>query len=111
MRGKIASPHIDVGCDVCNWFFTIWSNVERPVRFYAGDRTREGTGHATKYAFEFTCSYDQFNRYKAKRCKAVVDKMRYGLNAKAEEVGEPLHQYYNTPSCHDLPNERPFWER
>ncbi len=32
-----------VGCDMCNWFFGIYSQVyDRRIRFFSNDRTREG---------------------------------------------------------------------
>ncbi len=107
LSGDISSPNIDIGCDACNWFFTIWSNAIRPVRFFANDRSKEGT-KGSRIAFEFTCDYDPHNSYRAKRCKAQVDQIRTMINRVSVDLGEPIHQYYNTPSCHLLPYERSF---
>ncbi len=101
----------DIGCDACNWFFTIWSGVLHPIRFYANDRVPRGT-RATRWAFDFTCNYDPLDWRRAALCKSTVDlRVRSWLNDAARKLGDPLHHYYNTPSCHDLPNERPFQER
>ncbi len=111
LQADVSSTKVEVGCDACNWFFTIWSGVRHPIRFYANDRSRHGT-YDTRYAFEFTCSYDQYNRYRAKLCKSHVEGIRSHLNGKHLEAGTVHHHYYNTPSCH--PNadyERPFYER
>ncbi len=111
LKNDIETLDKDIGCDACNWFFTIWSPFYgKSVRFYAIDRTREGT-RDTRWAFDFTCNYNPHNHYRAKRCQAAVDQVRYMLNRAAEKIGEPLHHYYNTPSCHNVANERPFHER
>ncbi len=33
------------------------------------------------------------------------------MNADTLKWGDDIRQYYNTPSCHDLSNEPPFWWR
>ncbi len=44
MRANMDSSHRrDVGCDMCNWFFGIYSQVYgRRLRFFSNDRTQEG---------------------------------------------------------------------
>ena len=111
LQNNIDSSDKHIGCDACNWFFTIWSPRYRTVRFFANDRTREGAGPRTRWAFDFTCNYNQHNRRKAHMCQAAVDKVRYQLNRRAMDLSDPLHHYYNTPSCHKVANERPFAHR
>ncbi len=42
----------DVGCDMCNWFFGIYSQVHnRRIRFFSNDRTRE-VGSCTNGMFK-----------------------------------------------------------
>lgn len=41
----------------------------------------------------------------------AISQVRYRMNEDSIKAHNPLRQYYNTPSCHDLPNERPFYER
>ncbi len=60
---------------------------------------------------DFTCYYNHRDRYKAKKCKAQVDRVRTYFNEAHRHLGIPVNQYYNTPSCHDSPNETPFYER
>ncbi len=111
LRAPISNTKVEVGCDACNWFFTIWSGTRHPVRFFANDRRREGTGD-TRYAFEFTCSYNQYDRRRAKMCKAHVEDIRSHLNSRHLKFGTTHHHYYNTPSCHPKArHERPFFER
>ncbi len=58
-----------------------------------------------------TCYYDHRNRYKSRMCQSQVDRVRRKFNELHARHGVPVNHYYNTPSCHDVENETPFYER
>ena len=60
---------------------------------------------------DFTCYYDHLDRYKSRMCQAQVDRVRRKFNELHARQGVPVNHYYNTPSCHDVDNETPFYER
>ncbi len=111
LRSSILSRELDIGCDACAWHVTVWTASFHQVRFFANDRDRAGS-LGTQWAFELICIYNPRNRLRSRRCRSAVDRARFKLNEATNlRLSEPLHQSYNTPSCHLLPNERPFAER
>ncbi|TRY76806.1 hypothetical protein TCAL_10455, partial [Tigriopus californicus] len=95
----------DLGCDWCYWTLVIWNGPKRPL-FFANDPPPDQKGI---YTLDFTCQYDPHSSAQAKRCENVVQLAKARMSKIAEEEGEHLNQYYNTPSC-DI-NGRPFYER
>ncbi len=114
LRSSILLPNPDLGCDACFWHVTLWTSAYHRVQFFANSRTSSSSSSRsnTLWSFELVCLYDPRNRLRARRCKDLVDRARFRLNeATNVRLSEPLHQSYNTPSCHNLPNERPFAQR
>ena len=60
---------------------------------------------------DFTCYYNHRDRYKSKLCQQQVDRVRRKFNELHARQGIPVNHYYNTPSCHNVENETPFYER
>jgi len=77
------------------------------MQFFAND----AGGHGVQYAVDLTCQFNPKYKSNGDKCKKVVDKVRYRMNADMLAAGNDERQYYNTPSCHKLPNEQPFWWR
>jgi len=112
-----------VGCDLCFWFWSIWTPpFKKPqvradqdrlcIRFILSQFYANDVGSTSlHYAVDLTCQYDARNRAAARKCKKLVDSVRYHMNEDTYANGNTVRQYYNTPSCHDLPNEKPFYQR